>query len=326
MPSLDDNIEDLEPSTDPTLDVNGQTEPSAKADEAVSSPATGEEDADLLSVVRDVVKESRASDTASPAEGEEENGQTAGGNAKEDDENFSDVPFHKHPRFQQLLRKSKTFEQDAIRYQNVQGFLDREGLSAEEAADGLIIMGLMKTNPAEAWARLQPTLQKLAVAAGVILSEDLQARVQKGELSQEAAMEISRAKAQVQSTQAAQSFQEQRRRQQEQTAFAQSITNAAVEWEEDRKAKDPNFGAKQELLMKEVAYLQVKEGRPNTPEGVKAQLQKAYKAVNAAFRPAVPTSSPRPAARPVTGGQVAGNQRPEAMSTLDIVRATRRAS
>ncbi|QIG74381.1 hypothetical protein EVC08_069 [Rhizobium phage RHph_N65] len=325
MPQLDDNIQDLEPSTDPTLDENSQPGASGKADDAVSSPATGEEDADLLSVVRDVVKESRASDTASPAEGEEENGQAAGAK-KEDDENFSDVPFHKHPRFQQLLRKSKTFEQDAIRYQNVQGFLDREGLSAEEAADGLVIMGLMKTNPAEAWARLQPTLQKLAVAAGVILSDDLQARVQKGELTSDAALEISRARAQASSVQAAQSFQEQRRRQQEQTSFAQSLTDAASAWEQDRMAKDPNFGAKQELLMKEVAYLHLKEGRPDTPAGVTAQLQKAYKAVNATFRPAPPPPSPRPAARPVTGGQVAGNQRPAAMSTLDIVRANRRSS
>lgn len=325
MPQLDDNIQDLEPSTDPTLDENSQPGTPGKADDAVSSPATGEEDADLLSVVRDVVKESRASDTASPAEGEEDNGQAAGAK-KEDDENFSDVPFHKHPRFQQLLRKSKTFEQDAIRYQNVQGFLDREGLSAEEAADGLVIMGLMKTNPAEAWARLQPTLQKLAVAAGVILSEDLQGRVQKGELTPDAALEISRARAQASSVQAAQSFQEQRRRQQEQTSFAQSLTDAAATWEQDRMAKDPNFGAKQEQLLKEVAYLQLKEGKPNSPEGVTAQLQKAYKAVNAAFRPAAPTPSPRPAARPVTGGQVAGNQRPAVMSTLDIVRANRRSS
>jgi hypothetical protein len=326
MPSLDDNIEDLDSSADPALDVSATaSKTEAVADQAVSSPATGEEDVDLLSVVRDVVKESRASDPASPAEGEEENGQTAGAK-KEDDENFSDVPFHKHPRFQQLLRKSKTFEQDAIRYQNVQGFLDSEGLSAEEAADGLVIMGLMKTNPAEAWARLQPTLQKLAVAAGVILSDDLQGRVQKGELSSEAALEISRARAQASSVQASQSFQEQRRRQQEQTSFAQSLTNAAATWEQGRMAKDPNFGAKQEPLMKEIAYLQLKEGKPNSPDGVLAQLDKAYKAVNAAFRPPAPAPSPRPAARPVTGGQVAGNQRPAVMSTLDIVRANRRTS
>jgi hypothetical protein len=325
MPT-DDNITDLEPSTTSDLDVQDTQAPTGQSDQAVSSPATGEKDADTLSVVRDVVKESRASDPASPAEGSEDNGQVAGATKKEpDEENYSDVPFNKHPRFQQLLRKSKAYEQDAIRYQNVQGFLDTEGLSAEEAADGLIIMGMMKTNPAEAWARLQPTLQKLAVAAGVILPDELQQRVQRGELSQDAALEISKAKAQATSMQAAQSFQEQRRQQSERTSFANAIQQSAVSWEQDRMAKDPNFAAKQAPLMKEVAYLHMTEGRPNTPEGVKAQLEKAYKAVNASFRPPAPAPQRRPVA-PVTGGQVAGNQRPEAMSTLDIVKANRRAS
>jgi cell division protein ZapA (FtsZ GTPase activity inhibitor) len=327
MPPLDDNIADLEPSADLTLDDQGAAVSTAKPDQAASSPATGEnDDLDLLNVVRDVVKD--RAPTASPAEGEEDKGLDAGTPKKDDDENYSDVPFNKHPRFQQLLRKSKAFETDAIRYQNVQTFLDKEGLSANEAADALVIAGLMKTNPAQAWAELQPTLQKLAVAAGVILSDDLQQRVQRNELSHAAALEISRATARASSVEAAQSFQEQRRQQQERTSYAQSITSAAQEWEQDRQLKDPNFAAKQDLLMKEVAYLQVKEGKPTTPDGVRAQLQKAYKATNASFRPPVPAApapQARPAIRPVMGGQVAGNQRPAAMSTLDIVRANRRA-
>jgi hypothetical protein len=326
--TLDDNIEDLEPSADPTLDVSGQAD-TATADKAVSSPATGEEDASTLSVVRDVVNESRGtSDPASPAESDEDTGKAAGAKKEADDENYSDVPFNKHPRFQQLLRKSKAYEQDAVRYQNVQGFLDNHGLSGEEAADGLTIMSLMKTDPAEAWSRLQPTLQKLAVAAGVILSDDLQQRVARGELSPQAASEISQATAKASSVQAAQSFHEQRRQQQERTAHATSIQQTAATWEQDRMAKDPNFVAKQQPLMKEIAYLHMTEGKPNTREGVLDQLGRAYKAVNASFRPPAPAApqQQRPAARPVTGGQVAGNQRPAGGSTLDIVRANRRTS
>lgn len=326
MPSLDDNITDLEPSADLTLDDQGAAASTAKPDQAASSPATGEnDDTDLLSVVRDVVKESR-SPAASPAEGSEETGPDAGTPKKVDDENYSDVPFNKHPRFQQLLRKTKAFEEDAIRYNNVQTFLDKEGLSANEAADALVIAGLMKTDPAKAWEELQPTLQKLAIAAGVVLPEELRARVASGQLTQDAAMEISRANARAASLGASQSFQEQRRQQQERNSHAQSIVTTAQSWEADRMAKDPNFAAKQEPLMREIAYLQVKEGKPDTPEGVKAQLQKAYAAVNASFRPPAPVQTrQRPAVRPVTGGQVAGNQSPANATTLDIVRANRRA-
>ena len=59
-----------------------------------------------------------------------------------------------------------------------------------------------------------------------------------------------------------------------------------------------------------------------------AQLQKAYKAVNDAL-PQVRQPAPqqqqqkKPAIRPVNGGQVAGGQKPENLSVLDIVRANR---
>jgi hypothetical protein len=74
---------------------------------------------------------------------------------------YSDVPFNKHPRFQELLAPAQQRSRsDAVRYNNVQNFLDTQGLSAEEAADMLVIGGLMKVNPLEAWKRMQPTLKQ----------------------------------------------------------------------------------------------------------------------------------------------------------------------
>lgn len=323
--SLDDN-QDLDPSADPNLDETAAT-PSQEQqpDAAVSSPATGEnEDKDLLSVVRDVVKETREkSDPASPAEGEnEETGQAP---KKDDDENFTDVPFHKHPRFQHLLRERNTFKQDAQRYQNVENFLDTVGLTAEEAADGMTIMGLAKTDPAEAWKQIKPWVQKLLIASGEALPEDLRTRVQNGEMSQEAALELSRAKARNEAATAAQSFREQQATRREATDLSNSLRQTAQDWTRDRYAKDPNFANKETAVLKEVLFLQQTEGRPKSPEGVTDQLQRAYKAVNSALKPAAPAAPARTAIRPVTGGKVAGHQQAEPESMLDIVRANRRA-
>lgn len=332
MPPLDDQIEDMASSNMSDLDdtVAAPT-PAPAAEEAASSPATGanEVENDLLSVVRDVVKESRTSEPASPAGGEEQGQDDQNQPKQQDDENFSDVPFHKHPRFQHLLRSRNALKEDATRYQNVVGFLDNAGLSAEEAADGLQIMGLAKTNPAEAWKQIRPWLEKLVVAAGEVLPQELQQRVQQGQLTQEAAQEIARANARAASVEATQSFHQQRAERQQQTEYASSMMNAAREWEEDRFAKDPNFSEKFEAVRKEVLYLHATEGKPNTPEGVKAQLKKAYAAVNASYRPSTPAPQPRQPVRPVTGGQVAGNQQPapasgKQMSTLDVIRANRR--
>lgn len=335
----ENEIADLDSSSDPTTDETAAaaaTDESAasgdtQSSDAAPSPATGEnDDSDLLSVVRDVVKEGRADgQAASPAEGED--GQTTDDtNPKTpDDETFSDVPFHKHPRFKQLLRQRDSFRQDAERYQNVQTFLDDSGLGAEEAADGLIILGLMKTNPVEAWKRAKPTIQKLLIAAGEVLPDDLRQMVQDGKMDEAAALEVSRSRAGVNAVQFQRSFEQQKQERQTQRQAISAVRSAAEEWESDRRKKDPNFDKKFVSLQKEVLFLQQTEGKPNTAEGVRAQLAKAYKAVNDALKPANPQprqQQRKPELKPVRGGQVAGNNRPAPDSTLDIVRANRRSA
>lgn len=327
MPRDMDEIEDLEPASSPgPTDVAAAASKDVTEAPADSSSATDAiEDGSPLSVVRDVVAESRKPDpTASSAEGEEE-GRKPGEQAAED---YSDVPFHKHPRFQQLLREKKEATVDAVRYRNIQRFLDDNGVEAQEAVNALEVAALAKSNPAEAWARLKPWLQELLVAAGEVLPQDLQQRVQAGELSQEAAYEVSRSRATVSSVAKQRSFEQQQADRRRETEAGNAVTGAAQAWEADRRAKDPNFDAKMNPLLREVAYLQASEGKPNNVEGVRDQLQRAYKAVNAGFVAPVAVAAPkpqvRPAIRPVTGGQVAGQAKPEPKSVLDIIRANRR--
>lgn len=329
MPISDEEIQDTNSSV--VSDLDDQTAQTAQADRVVddgakSSTATGEEDKSLRDVVRDVVsKREPESATASPTEDEEAGSDSDPGAKKQDDDTYSDVPFNKHPRFQQLLRDRNAFKTDAARYQNVQSFLDQNGLTADEAGNMLVIGALAKTNPAEAWKQVKPWVEKILIAAGEVLPDDLKARVQTGELSHEAAMEISRSKAQTNSFLAEKTFREQQEERRQNQERVTSIENAASTWEQDRRLKDPNFDAKIEPLMKEVAFLQVKEGRPNTPDGVKDQLKRAYAAVNSTFAPRPAPTPVRKPVRPVVGGQVAGIQQPAVMSTLDIVRANRRA-
>lgn len=337
MPDLDDQIQDMDPSTMPDDDVVQQSPDTgdATATAADPSPATGAEtdENDLLSVVRDVVDGNRKPEDQPASQAEPEDGSAAETPTNEDDD-YSDVPFAKHPRFRKVLSERRDFkaraeahEQDAVRYRNVQGFMDQNNLGAEEAADLLVIGGLIKTNPAEAWKRMKPTVQKLLVAAGEVLDPELAAKVQRGELNQNAALEISRSRALVNSTQASQSFQERRRQQEAQQTAAQSLQQTAADWEAERTQKDPNFAAKLPLIEREVAYLQRSEGVPNTQQGVTEQLAKAYKTVNGAFRapqPAAPTPvarpAPKPAITPVRGGAVAGSAvQPKIEGTSDVI-------
>lgn len=294
------------------------------AEVSAPSPEQGEPE-DLLSVVRDVVANRGEKPTvaASPAAGEETvetEDEKAAAAAKNEDEDYSTVPFNKHPRFQQLLKQRNEFKVDAVRYQNVQKFMTEHNLGAEETASGLSIMGLAKTNPQEALKQLQPFLETLLVAAGEVLPNDLQARVDKGEITHAVAVELSRSGAQLRAHQTQQTFAQQKREREDADNHVASLRGAAQAWQADRVRLDPNFAAKLTPIMKEVGWLQKTEGVPNTPEGVKEQLVKAYKTVNASLAPAVAAPAPKPAITPVIGGQVNGNARPAPASILDIVR------
>lgn len=332
MPDIDDKDLALESSASTeTLDEATASAPADQSDSADSSVAQGEnsQDLDTLSIVRDVVKDERGEgeEAASPADSEEGGSEPSEQKTTQevDDENYSDVPFHKHPRFQHLLREKKAYQADAQRYRNVQAFLDAQGLSAEETAEGLVIMGLMKTDPVEAWNRLKPTVQKLLQAAGEVLPDDIQQRVLAGEMSREAAFELSRQRAQYQALQAGMSFREQQARQQQQIAAQQALVNTAIEWEADRRAKDPNFEQKYVPLQKELAYIQSREGIPSTPEGVRDQLKRAYDAVILPAPATPPMQRTQTPVRTGMSGQVSGNAQPKPQSTLDIIRQARAA-
>lgn len=306
-------------------DASKEAEKSADASSSSAEDVSKPEVSDTLSVVRDVVgakdeAEQSAASSASEAEGPKSGADQT--KVEQDNENYSDVPFNKHPRFQEVLGKLKTYETDAQRYRNVETFINEQGLDGGEAADLLRIGGLIKTDPVRAWQEVLPTIQKLAIAAGEVLPEDLKSRVANGEMSREAAIEFSRQRAVLQSTEARQNFDQQRSQSRELVERQNAIQGTVQSWEEERHERDPNFAAKVPALEKEVAWLQAKEGKPNTPEGVRKQLQKAYDAVSASYvPPAAPVPSRKPATRPIIGGQVNSNVRPEVNSTLDAVNA-----
>lgn len=331
MPFPDDNDQVSDPSTETTLDDAQDLNLDNGADDGAngsdSSDERGEnEGSSTLDVVRDVVKS--RDPAASPAEGQKDGEDPAGtgtddkGAKEPDDEDYSDAPFHKHPRFQHLMRRMKTYKVDAERYQNVQGFLDKNGIAPEEAAEGFTIMAAMRQDPVKAWEMLKPHVQLLLQAAGEVLPEDLSKRVQDGELTVEAARELAKANARVRNVEAGRTFEQQQRERQEQQERAKSIHDTAITWAQDRAKKDPNFDAKQPALMREVAYLQQIEGKPDTPEGVKAQLEKAYKAIAPAIRPnTTPAPKVGEAVRPRVAASTgaSGTAQPRPASTLDII-------
>src|SRR6185295_16589742 len=278
-------------------------------------------DDDPYAIVKDVVAKRKQEPAASSATVEDRPAQRQPKTpAEPDNEAFTDVPFNKHPRFQTLLHERNTYKTDAVRYQNVQNFLDTHGLNAEEAADLLIIGGLMKVNPVEAWKRMQPAVRKLLVAAGEVLPDDLKALVQQQKMTAEAALEVSRARAATSAVEVQRTFDQQQYDRRVQDDQRRVRMEAAQGWENDRRKRDPNFDAKLPAIQKEVIWLQRTEGMPDTPQGVQDQLRRAYEEVNKTHSQARPAR--KPAVTPINGsGQGSGDARTAPKNTMEIIQA-----
>lgn len=325
---VSDDIEEMD--DDLSNDVVDDADAAAAAEKSVDAKSSDATDANEApggetSIVRDVVDDSQTQPDAASSAKEEDGSQAEDAAAQDqqqkepDDENFTDVPFNKHPRFQTLLGRLKNAEVDAERYRNVDNFITSQNLVPEEARDLLEIGGLIKTNPAAAWERMKPTVQAVLLAAGEILPDDIRARVQAGELDQSAALELSRARAAKTSAETRLQFESAQDANRVTAENASTLRKTADDWAADRQRRDPNFSAKQPALLREVAWLQSREGKPNTPEGVRDQLQRAYEGLGKIEQIKPAPTTDKPAIKPVTGGQANATAQLTPKNTMDII-------
>ena len=309
------------------------------ADSAISSPAPDaaqqDDDLDISSLAQDVIQ--KVTDEArGEAKSDEEPGSQDSQNAdessskkdeegKEDD--YSDVPFHSHPRIQELLREKNDFKAQvedlspkAAQMDTITNFLDQNALSTDEAAEGLQIMGLMKLNPIEAWEKLKPIAQRVALQAGAILTPDLAEKVRSGALTQEQAQQIAQADARTLVSQTALAHDKNMRERSEKQTRTNSFREAASSWDAEQKQKDPDYNKKQSMVMAEVALMHQRGDFPKDAAGVRGQLDKALAAVNKQLGV---FNKPKPPVTPITGGNAvppAGKPDAADASTMDIIR------
>lgn len=318
-----------EASSPPADEIETPTEGEV---EAGSSPAE-DDSPDIGSIIRDVVAV-EGEPGSSPETVEETDPETAETEGEEGDEDdHSDVPFHEHPRFKQVVTERRQFKEEAAQakaeleqvrpaaeqYLQVNSFLQENAMTADEAAGMLQVAALAKHNPVAAYAEGARWFADLAMRAGELLPDDLQQQVAAGTLPKAIAQEVARARAKTSSAEAQLARGQAQAQEREQAQRAQARSEEVASWGAERRARDPKFDAKYDALRKEIHWLETTMPS-GTPAEIRALLDTAYANVNGSAAPA-----PRPAkkpVKPVVGGRSAGNGSDSApQNTMDLIKS-----
>lgn len=204
---------------------------------------------------------------------------------------FEDLPFHKHERFQQVVKERKEFKESLERIRPqverlgvIDDFCNRNRINPEQYKDALEIQALINSNPAKAWERLQPVIEHLQKYQGMSLSTDLQEAVDAGKLPLEYAQRLAAAEQQKK-------FVEQSTAQQNLHSQQQVLFNTLSSWEKQTFQTDPDYARKQQMVIDR--FVALSASKPwQTPDQALGLVNQAYTDVNSTIQGFVPKPPP----------------------------------
>jgi len=288
----------------------------AQSSSADATDAKQEDQPSLDSIIRKAVEKPQVTEESSTpeAKSDEADPETGDGSdtpvdaEKADD----DVPFHKHPRWQEMKQERDAYKQDADQYRAITNFMQQSNLTGEEVAQGFEIMALLKSgdlgNLSQARQWFAERLAGLDEVLGNQLPDDLKQKVDQGLVDEEVAKELARERANARNLQNLRTQDEQRaeqaRAEEAQRVQAVRLATAVKQWEDGIKGKDPDYATKKAALVETqvLALIQRRGARPASEEEALALVDEAYRNVNETLKQFVP--KPRPIA-PTPAGQSA---------------------
>jgi len=240
-----------------------------------------------------------------------------------DTEDFKDVPFNKHPRFRSLVAEKNELKElaaklqgDSEQYSKITDFIDKNNLTAKDAVEGFKIMAAIRNNPNTAHDMLSHHLNNVSKITGRVLPEDIQSKVDDGFLDEDAAKELSQARATLAREQYLRKQDAARSQNQREHEESQRWGDSLKSWGESTLAKDPDFGLKQEEFNDRVVALVTERGRPSSQAEMLGIVEDAYATVNERFKARLPQPTQL---RTVTGGKLSGTPVTEPTSLRDAI-------
>ena len=305
--------------------TENETKPDANAE---SSTATDAKPQSALDIVKEALKapteqpkdNKSTSDTEASSANEEgsQEAEKPADTQATDEEADAKLPFHNHPRWKEVKAERDAYKEIATDFKSRADVFDRlsaatqeSGMSGEEFDQGFEIMRLMKTNPIEAWQKLQPFVQQLQLLAGEHLPNDLQEKVDSGLIDAETAKEIAVLRTENlvgKNSEKLTAQQLEQQRNQENTAREEQANlqmgNSITAWENNWKKSDPDYLTKQPLVQARIVELMGLHGKPSTPEHAIILANHAKADIDKVIGKIIPAKT---AMTTVTGGRANNN-------------------
>lgn len=217
----------------------------------------------------------------------------------------ADIPkeFHKHPAWQKLKNQRDQARADVERYkgdsdefQAITGFMAQHEIRPEQVADIMHLIVLQKNDPVKFYETVAGFKEELDQKMGFALPKDLQDRVAAGEINEEDAKELNRAKAEkklIEQTRAEQAQRSQARTAEDaEKQIRQQCADVVNQWEKGISARDLDYGRKQRLVQSEIrSYIQ-QYGAPKSPEQALKYAQVAYEEITKQLTGILPEKKP----------------------------------
>ena len=272
-------------------------------DDAASKPAADKSEKGSVSKLDQTSEEiEEAKVTAAEAKPSDSEQKAPSTEANVDD---TKLPFHKHPRFQQVIKERAEFEKQVKesaplvdagkRMQVVEKFCQEHNVPAQDYDDAVRMTALIRENPKQALATLRQYVQALEIQTGEGLPPDLQAQVDEGKLSLTHAQEMTKLRLQSHM----QKQQVEQTAQQTQKQLQQQIVSSVNSWINSKVQTDPSFKPSQSGQYGKFEQVQdrldslMKRENPKTIDELIQLAERSYNEIHSFLERSIPKPAQR---------------------------------
>lgn len=210
------------------------------------------------------------------------------------------LPFHKHPRWQEVQRELKEARTKAEQYDQIRTFMERMEVSETEVANGMVLAAKVKAaaegrpgvNPEDVLGEVDAWRNQLLSRLGrAVLPDELQAKVDDGEIDEETARRLVTLESEARRAKELEQRQALEREQAERHRHIEQMQSLANSFEQALRKRDPDYDRKAALVRDKVRLKVSSQGLPKDRDATLQLLRDAYREVNEQVRAFVPRGS-----------------------------------